>query len=838
MSFQVVLLSARLSADNVSHLLRATGAKHVLVSKKTRRAIEGALSEDVHLTTVARYPELLQQETNGATLALADQRLSQMAFDENDTEVIILHSSGTTGQPKPIRLGHRYLLGYAACHAFREEESPTWPNLSTLPLYHGFGMLAPGLSLSLGMTCCFPPSATVPGAHSTVELLTVFRARSLMSVPSIMEDIVSLASDERSQALSALATLNFVAIGGGPLKPSVAEALHDGAVNLLNHYGATEIGAIAPIFIPGSDYDWHYLRLRRDLNLELRPVHTESQEQGEARYKLVGHPFGWNIPFEIQDEIEKRPGFTNGHLDIRILGRRDDLIVLRTGEKVSPQPIEESLVTDPYIKSAVCLGDGSFELLVLIEPSSFGTMDNDKLKQHVWNLLRQINTTLDSHARISSQEAIIIKPPNKTIPRSDKGSVMRREAIKLFEEEIAVAQKNLDAASFGEGLSIDPTNIEASIIKAVETAMSEKLRGHLLSSDQDFFEFGMDSLEATRLARALTSILSSLPSGTQRKVTRDSIYRNPTINRLLSSLLGQEAPLVTSAELVSRKARIESLAHEYLRLLPRQEASVLLTGSTGNLGVHFLSQLVKDQRVGHVHCVNRSGSLARQDVRERLQEASRSAGVEITPSEWEKISFLEADMQAPSLGLTDGQYTSIVNSVTHIVHLAWPMDFNRKLESYRPQLDALRGLIKLACDANLAQPTLKPKLLFASSISVVRHYADRTGRHIVPEESLRDPEVSAQMGYAEAKYICEQMLEHSTKTLHNKLSPINVRIGQLSGPENTRGVWKTGEHIPELLKTSQQVAAFPALEGVSIEFVLIPRCEYADLARRTFLGYP
>jgi acyl-coenzyme A synthetase/AMP-(fatty) acid ligase len=51
-------------------------------------------------------------------------------IQEDDRNVLILHSSGTTGLPKPIYLAHRYLLGYAACHRFAEDEVVNSPNVS------------------------------------------------------------------------------------------------------------------------------------------------------------------------------------------------------------------------------------------------------------------------------------------------------------------------------------------------------------------------------------------------------------------------------------------------------------------------------------------------------------------------------------------------------------------------------------------------------------------------------------------------------------------------------------------------------------------------------------
>lgn len=56
--------------------------------------------------------------------------------NDTDRNVIILHSSGSTGLPKPIYQTHKYLLGYAACHAFPEDADVSHVCASTLPLFH------------------------------------------------------------------------------------------------------------------------------------------------------------------------------------------------------------------------------------------------------------------------------------------------------------------------------------------------------------------------------------------------------------------------------------------------------------------------------------------------------------------------------------------------------------------------------------------------------------------------------------------------------------------------------------------------------------------------------
>lgn len=91
-------------------------------------------------------------------------------LEDTDRNVLILHSSGTTGMPKPIYSSHRYLLGFAACHNFVDLAQAQAPNVSTLPLYHVSDCLLPfrpvlksaGVWISGSMP--FPRSRHVPRA--------------------------------------------------------------------------------------------------------------------------------------------------------------------------------------------------------------------------------------------------------------------------------------------------------------------------------------------------------------------------------------------------------------------------------------------------------------------------------------------------------------------------------------------------------------------------------------------------------------------------------------------------------------------------------------------------
>lgn len=183
-----------------------------------------------------------------------------------------------------------------------------------------------------------------------------------MTVPSIVDDILSLPESKKRGTLDTLRRLRFVAVGGGALGVATGESLVQNNIKLVNHYGITEIGAIAPVFCPREDYDWHYLRLRDDLGLQLQPISSSD------RYKLIGHPIGWGRSFDVQDEPERNPN-NPARDEVRIIGRMDDIIVLKSGEKVLPRLLEMSLMADAAIQTAVCVGSGFFEVLVIMEPS-------------------------------------------------------------------------------------------------------------------------------------------------------------------------------------------------------------------------------------------------------------------------------------------------------------------------------------------------------------------------------------------------------------------------------------------------------------------------------------
>ncbi|EKG10412.1 AMP-dependent synthetase/ligase [Macrophomina phaseolina MS6] len=671
----------------------------------------------------------------------------------------------------------------------------------------GFGLVAPALSLGCGKTFTALPSFTVPNGPSTVELINLTNARSLMSVPTILEDICQL---PHTHGIEALRRLDFVGCGGGPLKRVTGECLAAAGVRVVNSFGTTETGPLSVMFVPGPDYDWHFFRMRTDLNIELIRVPGSKREDDAAaakQYHLRVVPPGWTTPFDVQDQLVTNP--RHSMTDFRPVGRSDDLIVLATGEKVLASALAAAISEAENVGAVAVFGEGQPQVGVLVEAAPASLAENvDHFKSLIWPHIESVNDRMDEHARILSRDLVVMVPSGLSLPRSDKGAVLGKEACALFEHEISDAYRRLDDGAVADdiGLVFSVENLKAGLVDMVLHRLKWKTKPQALAPDADLFELGMDSVQATHLRRLILAAAREIPNAAQT-VGRDFVYLHPSVAQMADALKhgGDDATVRPGQRQV-----LESFVNKYTANEPR--CVVFLTGSTGSLGTHLLAHLAGLPEVSKIVCYNRP-SRTSVHPKDRLQKALTEKRIDISQAHWEKISVLEGRASQPRLDLDEDTYFSLCCTVTHIVHNAWPMDFRRPLASFEPQFAALRNLLELAKSAAARHPgplsVAASRFLFVSSIAVVGNYAATHGGRLVPETSVDAESCIGSLGYGQAKFVCEKIIEQSEAA---GVETMYVRVGQMSGSSKS-GYWNTEEHFPALLRTAQQLGTLPVIPG-------------------------
>lgn len=371
-----------------------------------------------------------------------------------------------------------------------------------------------------------------------------------------------------------------------------------------------------------------------------------------------------------------------------------------------------------------------------------------------------------------------------------------------------------------------------------------------LTDDTHFTDSGIDSLLSL-------VIVSRFRDELELDIQHETLFLEcPTVGDLKKLLLGQAAepdsvpklvetssvappsshvvgtaqnnsglPVRTESEIASlaaRKKAVDDYVQKYTsgfsapvpnpssRAPSANEKVVLVTGASGSLGGHLVYHIAALPDVKKVVCLNREN---KAEPYVRQQKAMREKGIRFPEALKPKLLVLQTDSSKPMFGLSKTEYEGLANSVTHLIHNAWPMSAKRPLEGFVPQFQVMRNLIDLACDVSSRRPkSFKFSFQMVSSIGVVGHYQlGNSEKTIVPEERV-DIDAVLPNGYGDAKWGCERMLDETLHKHPEQFRTMAVRLGQIAGSK-TSGYWNPMEHFGFLIKSSQTLNALPDLEG-------------------------
>ncbi|KAF7341008.1 Acetyl-CoA synthetase-like protein [Mycena sanguinolenta] len=820
-------ISHRNTTAAIFHLLKNTGSHCVLTTMGSRRLVETVATDNAGYDLLMKDIPLLGQiypylghETIEHPFVPYPSPTTSISSDD---VTLYLHSSGSTGLPKPIPQTHRNLIHQGAMVAIAELVELT-PRLAVghLPAFHTMGLIGHILFpiFNGGTACLYPLSSTptesitpvVSTAENALENARRTNATGVLTVPAFILEWQSPAD------VAYLKTLNVVAYAGGPLASRVGDSLFSQGVNILPIYGATELGIPTLVKRRQAEVDageWAWFRFNNRVNIRWDPQGDGTFECQFLTVPETHQVSVENLPdikgYSTKDLFERHP--TKPDL-YKIVGRLDDVLIMANGEKTVPGPMEDVMGASPFIAGAVMFGRERNQVGVLIEPNHKYELDPTdeqqlvKYRNLIWPVVAEANENAPAFAQIY-KEMILVTQPAKPMIRTPKGTVIKKPTIALYKQEIEDLYETIEASG-NAASDIDPPlswsskDLEPWLIAHASLVAGKDIRG-----GRDLFDQGFDSLKATFLRHRIVGALrnsSAQATSAAREIAQNFVYAHPTIEDLANALAAAVRG-DTNISLNNAKVAVENMIAKYSegfeaplrvnhkRRAPSTTQVVLLTGSTGGLGSHILEILLSRPAIERVYAFNRPGKIP---VSERQREAFVDRGLDTTLLTLKKLVYLEGDSAKENLGLPFGVWTELRDTTTVIIHNAWTLDFNKTLSSFEPHVKGTRNLIDLARQSSTASGV---RFLFTSSISSAQNWDQKRGPF--PEELQLDASVAIGNGYGESKYVSERILAASG------LEATSFRIGQISGSAGN-GAWSTTDWVPAIVKSSIALGNFPS----------------------------
>ncbi|KAJ7446336.1 putative aminoadipate reductase, partial [Mycena latifolia] len=819
-------ISPRNSPTAVVSLLRKSSCHRILATCATLKPLFAGVQQELVQTEpnfslkIEELPSLAQIYPNlGSETAdcAFEPYMAQSAPPSLDDLCIYLHSSGSTGLPKPIAHSHRTLMQWASTGPV-EEIRDAYPHpvaAMPLPSFHLIGiyglLLKPvygGITIAL-----YPPTALTPEALPIFPSPDNILAHTRKTHSKVMFTLPALLAlwSNSPEAIAFLKTLAFIAFGGGCLPRRLGDALVRAGLKIQTVYGATEFGTISSMLpYPEDKHEWEWFRFSDKVNVRWMP-------QGDGTFECqVLHSENYTLSVNNLSDVK---GYATSDLFVqhpekkhlwKIVGRTDDVIVHLSGENTVPAPMEDIIMSSPLVAAAIIFGRDQNQTGILIEPVPGVQIDVEDavqvtdLRNKLWTVIEEANSAAPKFSRIFP-EMVIFTPSTKPLPRAGKGTVMRKAALAAYATEIEALYEAIEKPGLIESLNAptvwDSTGIQQWLLN-LATDLSQ---GAVISPDGDLFEHGFDSLSAAflqlRVVGAMRSSKNPSVQNAASGVTQNAVYSYRTISELASFLASIVAG--TTQAVVDSKKVIDEMILKYtsppapstsLPSTTTTPATVLLTGSTGSLGSQILASLIKDSRVTNIYAFNRPS--AERSLAERHQAIFTDRKLDIALLGSPKLVFVEGEINQPCFGLAPDVYDTLRNSVTLIIHNAWTLDFNLPLASFEHHISATHKLIDFvrSCAG-------RPTFIFTSSItSVMSDAADGPAT----DASLI---ASSATGYGQSKFVAEQILAKSG------LHVACLRIGQICGTL-PKGAWAISDWFPILVKTSITLGRLPEANGL------------------------
>ena len=329
------------------------------------------------------------------------EALSDFGDVKKDTTAAIFLTGGSTGRVKGVVLSHGALMRGAKNGTYKPS-GEVFDNITVviLPLSHIFGTVTAFLS-------CLYTGSEIHGCNdvkSGVTMIPRIKPTLLVLVPGIVEIILNLAKLKGAEFLGDLRTIQC---GGAPVPKRLIKEAKKYNINLYPGYGMTE-GAN----LTSANVD---LETKPHSMGKIYPLQEAKIVEGELWIRGDNLMKGYyKDPEATKKALTEDGWFKTGDLAsfdeegfITIIGRKDNLIILPSGENISPEELEDifnrsDLIQDCLVKESLVNNQSVLSIEILPLANILAQNTRDEVVDLVMDEVKKINETLPAFKQINN----------------------------------------------------------------------------------------------------------------------------------------------------------------------------------------------------------------------------------------------------------------------------------------------------------------------------------------------------------------------------------------------------------------------------------------------------
>ncbi len=617
-------------------------------------------------------------------------------INEPDDLIYCIFTSGSTGKPKGVMIQHRVISNFTNyCNNYVDYlKTPNYDTIvSITTVCFDLFVYEALISLQRGLKVVIANENEQTTPQLLNNLIEKNSANILQATPSIMQIFLN-----NLENMPALKKLQYVILAGEQLPLSLVQELHKLNIVVYNGYGPSET---------------HYCTLAKmnnDIITIGKPIYNSQMYILDKKFNPV--PVGITGDIYISGECVGKGYLNNKELtdksfiknpflpntmmyksgdlgaylndgNILCLGRSDHQIKIR-GLRIELEEIESLILKYPNINKVTVVKQ-------TIQNREFISAYFVANKRVVINELRKYLSHSLPRYMVPSYYTALDDLPYTPNGKVDKKTLPLPTNILNTNKEDYVAPK---------------TKLQKQLVNIFEKTLNTKPIG----INDNFFELGGDSLLAMNLNVEFQKI--------SNKITYQDIFRFPTVCEL--------EEIIESNDKKSMFSKVQNLPDSFIDILSDSQKrekikkyypkNILLTGSTGFLGIHILEELLRLEDT-NIYCIIRDepGITSTAKLHQKLNYYFGNKYDNLINN---RIFVITGNISKPGFGLNQEDLLNLANSIDVIINSAANVaHYGNYADFYNANVLSVKYIIDF-CN------TFKKKLYHISTIGVAGRTLD------------------------------------------------------------------------------------------------------------------